>query len=94
METHGTIQINDFVASCSMYLPNWMNGRRKSFIWNFKTKEMHYQILSRIFNSETDTKEWQWRYSVGEVGSKQWKVISGWESVGVIYNKKKCRSQF
>ena len=94
METHGAIQINDFVASCSMYLPNWMNGRRKSFIWNFKTKEMHFQILSRVFNSETDTKEWQWRYSIGEVGSKQWKVISGWESAGVIYNKKKCRSQF
>ena len=65
METHGAIQINDFVASCSMYLPNWMNGRRKSFIWNFKTKEMHFQILSRVFNSETDTKEWQWRYSIG-----------------------------
>ena len=55
METHGAIQINDFVASCSMYLPNWMNGRRKSFIWNFKTKEMHFQILSRVFNSETDS---------------------------------------
>ena len=75
-----------------MYLPNWMNGRRKSFIWNFKTKEMNFQILSNVLNSETETKEWQWRYSIGEIGSKQWKVISGWESAGIIYNKRRCRS--
>ena len=92
METHGTIKIHDFVVSCSMYLPNWMNGRRKSFIWNFKTKEMNFQILSKVINSKTETKEWQWRYSIGEIGSKQWKVISGWESADIIYNKRSCRS--
>ena len=53
---------------------------------------MHFQILSKVLNSETKTEEWQWRYSIGEVGSKEWKVVTGWESASVIYNKKKCRS--
>ena len=35
---HGKIRVGDLTASCSIYLANWMDGRRKNFVWNFKTK--------------------------------------------------------
>ena len=92
METHGEIQIYDLRASCSMYLPNWMNGRRKSFIWNFKTKEVYFQSLSKVWNDQAKLMDWQWRYSVGKVGAEDWEVLKGWEIDGVIYDKKGCVS--
>tara|TARA_B100000700_G_C14495868_1_gene601772 strand:- start:30 stop:539 length:510 start_codon:yes stop_codon:yes gene_type:complete len=90
VETHGDIQIGDFSASCSIYLANWMNGKRKNFIWDFKTKELHFQTLWKMINPETNKKEWRWGFSVGQVGSSDWKVINGWESEGVRYNKRNC----
>ncbi len=91
VETYGPIIISDLKASCSIFLPNWMNQRRKNFIWDFENKELHMQTLWRIVNPETNKKEWQWSYSVGVIGSKNWKVFHVWESEGVRYEKRKCK---
>ena len=93
METHGMISINNFIASCSIYFPNWMNQRRRDFIWDFKAKELYVQTLSKILNPDTNEKEWQWRYSVGELFTDDWKVINVWESNGIEYKKKKCKCE-
>ena len=90
VETKGKIKINNYQVSCSMYLANWMNQRRKDFIWNFKTKEFHVQTLWKIMNPKTQKKEWQWSYSIGELFTDNWKVINVWESERVEYNKNKC----
>ena len=90
METHGATSVDNLIVSCSIYLPNWMNGKRKSFIWNFKTKQLFVQNLTKMFNSKTGEDGWQWRHSVGEVGSKGWIVSTGWEKEGMVYSKKGC----
>ena len=91
VETHGTVKVKDFIARCSIYLANWMNGKRQDFVWDFKKKELNSQTLSRQMNPYTNLAEWKWRYSLGEVGSKDWKVISGWELDGIMYEVSKCK---
>ena len=88
---HGKIRVRDLTASCSIYLANWMDGRRKNFVWNFKTKELYIQTLWKKFNPDTNKEDWQWSYSIGQVGSKDWKVINGWESNGIRYKRRKCK---
>ena len=90
-ETHGSILVENYRASCSIYLPNWMNQRRKDFVWDFKTKELHVQTLSKILNPSTNEKEWQWRFGVGQIGSRDRKYFSVWESDGIEYKKRKCK---
>ena len=91
VKTHGKIKIKDFKASCSIYLANWMNQRRKNFVWDFKLKELHVQTLWKIINPKTNKKEWQWSYSDGELFTKDWKVINVWESDRIEYKKSKCK---
>ena len=91
VNTHGTVSVENFIVNCSIYLANWMNNRRKDFVWNFKTKELHVQTLSKLLNPNTNKKEWKWMYSIGQIGSKNWKVINGWESEGIKYKKRKCK---
>ena len=69
-----------------------MNGKRKSFVWNFKTKKLFVQNLTKRFNSETEQDGWQWRQSVGEVGSEDWTVNTGWEETRMVYSIKDCSS--
>ena len=90
VDTHNITLVNDLVVSCSVYLPNWMNGKRKSFVWNFKTKKLFVQTLTKTFNSETGEDGWQWRQSIGEVGSKDWIVNIGWEDAGIVYSETNC----
>lgn len=91
VNTYGKVRVEDFIVNCSIYLANWMNNRRKDFIWNFKTRELSVQTLSKILNPHTNKKEWRWSYSIGKIGSKNWKVINGWESKGIKYEKRKCK---
>ena len=91
VNTHGKVKVKNFTVNCSIYLANWMDNRRKDFIWNFKTKELHVQTLSKLLNPNTNKKEWKWIYSIGQIGSKNWKVINGWESEGIKYKKRKCK---
>ena len=42
-------------------------------------------------NPKTNKKEWSWGFSIGQIGSKDWKVINGWESEGIKYEKRQCR---
>ena len=91
VNTHGTVSVENFIVNCSIYLANWMNNRRKDFVWNFKTKELHIQTLSKLLNPNTNKKEWKWMYSIGQIGSKNWEVKSGWESEGIKYKKRKCK---
>ena len=91
VKTHGKVRVDDFIVNCSIYLANWMDNKRKDFIWNFKTKELHVQTLSKILNPNTNKKEWRWMYSIGQIGSKDWRVIHGWESKGIKYKKRKCK---
>ena len=90
VETHGKIYVDDLVVSCSIYLPNWMNQRRKNFIWNFRDKELQVQTLSKLFNPQTGNQEWQSSYSVGKLFTKTWLVIKSWESDGIKYTKSSC----
>ena len=48
VNTHGKVRVENFIVNCSIYLANWMDNRRKDFIWNFKTKELYLQTLSKI----------------------------------------------
>ena len=91
VETHGSILVENYRARCSIYLPNWMNQRRKDFVWDFTIKELHVQTLSKILNPSTNEKEWQWRFGVGQIGSKDRKYFSVWESDGIEYKKRKCK---
>ena len=91
VNTHGKVRVEDFVVHCSIYLANWMDNRRKDYIWNFKTKELYVQTLSKTVNPNTNKKEWSWGFSIGQIGSKDWKVINGWESEGIRYEKRQCR---
>ena len=92
VDTHETTSVDSLVVSCSVYLPNWMNGKRKNFIWNFNTKKLFVQNLTKMFNSETGKDGWQWRQSIGKVGSKNWTVNTGWEEMGMVYSIKDCSS--
>ena len=92
LDTHKATSVDNLVVSCSVYLPNWMNGKRKNFIWNFKTKKLFVQNLTKMFNSETGKDGWQWRQSIGKVGSKNWTVNTGWEEMGMVYSMKDCSS--
>jgi len=91
VETHGKMKIGNLRVGCSIYLANWMNQRRKDFIWDFKMKELHVQTLWKIFNPKTNNKEWQWSYSTGELFTENWKVINIWESEKIEYKKSKCK---
>ena len=90
VQTHGKIRVENFSARCSIYLPNWMNQRRKDFIWDFRKKELYSQTLWQILNPTTNEKEWQWMYGIGKVGSKDRKHITVWEADHIDYEKRKC----
>ena len=59
VKTHGMISVSNFVANCSIYLPNWMDQRRRNFIWDFKSKELYVQTLRKKLNPNTNKKKWQ-----------------------------------
>ena len=85
------IVVKDSVASCMIYMANWMNGKKKHYIWDFEEKVLYVQTLTQRLNPKSEKRDWQWVYSVNEVGSKDWKVLQGWESEGVKYEKRKCK---
>lgn len=93
VKTHGRVKIKDYIASCSIYLANWMDGKRKNYIWNFKEKQLSVQTLINVFNYETNLRDWQWRFFYKKEGSSESSYAKGWESQGIMYEKRKCISE-
>ena len=48
IENSDQIVVKDYVASCMIYMANWMNGKKKHYIWNFEEK-----VLS-LFNDKKE----------------------------------------